>query len=115
MVENPVGTSPGILLRDPVLLIALPGVPPEFQAMLAKGLEQLALGEETIYTHVLEFDKPEVMLQQAVIETLERFPQVKIGSYPQWQREHRATELRFRSKDLKQLQQAVSFLREHCR
>lgn len=115
LIENPVGVAPGFILRKPVFILALQGVPAEFRATFENALKLLDFSEAPEQSRNLLFRLSEAALQETVIKTLQRFPNVKIGSYPKWEEKYLATEIRLRSRDLQELEDAVAFLAEEIK
>ncbi|MFQ5796983.1 MAG: competence/damage-inducible protein A [Candidatus Bipolaricaulia bacterium] len=116
-VRNPVGVAPGFIVRDPLLIVVLPGIPAEFRPTFQAAVERLDLPEAPYHTERMTFELPESLLRRPIERTLEQFPNVKIGSYPR-QRSQKgkgkrwAVEIRFRTSDPEMLEQAAAFLRE---
>lgn len=69
-------------------------------------------GEVQERSRSLVFPLPEAALRETVERTLRKFPGVKIGSYPKWEEKYLTTEIRFRSKNPKELEQAVACFQE---
>jgi molybdenum cofactor synthesis domain-containing protein len=77
-VDGGCGTDEG------ATIVVLPGVPGEFRALLARAVEpQLLAGRRQVPTVVeVEHHLPESALNLTFEALLERFPDVKLGSYP---------------------------------
>jgi molybdenum cofactor synthesis domain-containing protein len=86
------GWAPGVAVDvdggsdDPAgaTVLILPGVPSEFRAIVEQVVEpQLLAGRNPVPTVVeITHDFPESALNLTFVDVLERFPDVKLGSYP---------------------------------
>ncbi len=86
-IPNPVGTAPGILVeRGNTLIIALPGVPREMQAMFEEYVEEILknkaprIERAEAWIHVEGI--PESSLAPIIDKVLRRYPRVYIKSHP---------------------------------
>jgi len=91
LVERSDGWAPGVLVdveggvdAGGVTVAILPGVPSEFAALLTEAVapEVLAGRNPTPYVTELAHGYPESVLNLAFVEVMERYPDVKLGSYP---------------------------------
>ena len=97
VLENPVGAAPGYVLREgDRMVVVLPGVPAELQAIFEKGIAGKLLPRLPGGGMVIEVDieMPEAQFALALTDVAERYADVEIGSYPHFG-ERRVT-LRFR-------------------
>ncbi len=105
MVGNPVTAAPGFIADN---MIVLPGIPDLVRAMFP-SLEGRLAGErafkEELFTGYFESQIAELLE-----ETQKRFPEVKIGSYPEMDREDYRVRLVLRSRDREELDQARTYL-----
>jgi molybdenum cofactor synthesis domain-containing protein len=86
------GWAPGVAVDvdggcahdDGASVVVLPGVPSEFRAIVEEVVEpQLLAGRNVIPTVVeIEHGFPESALNLTFVDVLERYPDVKLGSYP---------------------------------
>ncbi len=86
-IPNPVGTAPGILVeRGNTLIIALPGVPREMQAMFEEYVEEILKNKapriERVEAWIHVEDIPESTLAPIIDKVLRRYPRVYIKSHP---------------------------------
>jgi len=91
LVERSGGWAPGVLVdveggvdAGGVTVAILPGVPSEFAALLTEAVapQVLAGRNPTPYVAELTHRYPESVLNLAFVEVMERYPDVKLGSYP---------------------------------
>jgi nicotinamide-nucleotide amidase len=70
--------------EDGATIVVLPGVPSEFRALLERAVEPLLLAgrREPPAVTEIEHTLPESALNLTFVALLERFPDVKLGSYP---------------------------------
>ncbi|MHC1602012.1 MAG: competence/damage-inducible protein A [Methermicoccaceae archaeon] len=102
---NPVGSAPGCLIeRDDRKLFVLPGVPAEMKAMFDCLL--LHLHGSPPHIGWVVSTKPETSIAHVLKQALERFPTLKIGSYP---REGKVR-IKLTSPDSDVLDKAISWL-----
>lgn len=86
-IPNPVGTAPGILVeKNDTLIIALPGVPKEMQAMFDETVEKI-LCKKMPRIHRVERwlhveGIPESSLAPIIESILKKYPKVYIKSHP---------------------------------
>jgi molybdenum cofactor synthesis domain-containing protein len=69
---------------DGVTIVILPGVPSEFRALIEHAVEPAVLQGRNVVPAVTEIEHalPESALNLAFVELMERWPAVKLGSYP---------------------------------
>ncbi len=69
---------------DGVTVVILPGVPSAFRRLVTRVVEPELLAERNPVPAVVELTHPfpESVLNATFVELLERFPQVRLGSYP---------------------------------
>ena len=97
VLENPVGAAPGYVLREgDRMVVVLPGVPAELQAIFEKGIAGKLVPRSTTGGTAIEVDveMPEAQFALALTDVAQRYADVEIGSYPHFG-ERRVT-LRFR-------------------
>lgn len=97
VLENPVGAAPGYVLREgDRVIVVLPGVPAELQAIFEKGIAGKLVPPSTTGGTAIEVDvqMPEAVFALALKDVADRYADVEIGSYPHFG-ERRVT-LRFR-------------------
>jgi molybdopterin-biosynthesis enzyme MoeA-like protein len=90
-VERSGGWAPGVLVdveggvdAGGVTVAILPGVPSEFAALLTEAVAPAVLADRNPTPYVTELTHrfPESVLNLAFVEVMERYPDVKLGSYP---------------------------------
>lgn len=82
-IKNDVGLAPGLLCKvGNTLLVVLPGVPKELQAMFAKVAEEYVKSDEVLLCEEIKAVGLETDLSQHYEELMKRFPGVRVGSYP---------------------------------
>ena len=91
LVERSGGWAPGVLVdveggvdAGGVTVAILPGVPSEFAALLTEAVAPAVLAgrNPTPYVTELTHRYPESVLNLAFVEVMDRYPDVKLGSYP---------------------------------
>jgi molybdenum cofactor synthesis domain-containing protein len=91
LLERPGGWAPGVLVdvdggldADGATVVILPGVPSEFEALLTEAVVPALVEGRNPHPHVTELTHhyPESVLNLAFVEVMERYPDVKLGSYP---------------------------------
>lgn len=91
LLERDGGWSPGVAVdidggidHGGATVVVLPGVPTEFEALLDHAVVPRLVAGRNPRPHVRELTHtyPESALNLAFAEVLERFPAVKLGSYP---------------------------------
>lgn len=91
LLERPGGWAPGVVVdvdggsdAAGVTVVILPGVPSEFEALLAEAVVPALVAGRNPTPHVSELTHryPESVLNLAFVEVLEHYPDVKLGSYP---------------------------------
>lgn len=91
LVERDGGWAPGVLVdvdggvdAGGVTVAILPGVPTEFAALLTEAVAPAVLAgrNPTPFVAELTHRYPESVLNLAFVEVMERYPEVKLGSYP---------------------------------
>jgi molybdenum cofactor synthesis domain-containing protein len=91
LVERSGGWAPGVLVdveggvdAGGVTVAILPGVPSEFAALLTEAVAPAVLADRNPTPYVTELTHrfPESVLNLAFVEVMERYPDVKLGSYP---------------------------------
>jgi len=65
-------------------VVVLPGVPAEFRALLGEAVERMLLADRNPVPHVVELTHafPESLLNEAFVAMQDRYPDVRLGSYP---------------------------------
>ncbi len=85
------GWAPGVVVDvdggvddGGVSIVVLPGVPAEFRAIVGQVVEPVLLADRNPVPAVAEIEHgfPESALNLTFVEVQERFPHVKLGSYP---------------------------------
>ncbi len=91
LLQREGGWSPGVAVdvdggvdAGGVTVVVLPGVPTEFEALLDDVVVPRLVAGRNPHPHVRELTHsyPESALNLAFAEVLERYPEVKLGSYP---------------------------------
>ena len=91
LLDRPGGWAPGVLVdvdggvdAGGVTVVVLPGVPSEFEALLAEAVVPHLIAGRNLAPHVVELTHgyPESVLNLAFVAMLGTHPQVKLGSYP---------------------------------
>jgi len=91
LLERPGGWAPGVVVdvdggsdEAGVTVVILPGVPSEFEALLSEAVVPALVEGRNPHPHVAELthDYPESVLNLTFVDVLERYPAVKLGSYP---------------------------------
>ena len=91
LVERSGGWAPGVLVdveggvdAGGVTVAILPGVPSEFAALLTEAVVPEVVAGRNPTPHVAELPHryPESVLNLAFVEVMDRYPGVKLGSYP---------------------------------
>lgn len=90
---NPVGTAPGVLLRKKsVVVISLPGVPPEMKAVFEESVVPLlkeAVGKATFFEASIEaMAVMESEIASTLGKVMQNNPYVYIKSHPKIKKEH---------------------------
>jgi len=85
-LHNPVGTAPGIMVRyDDKLIIALPGVPREMEAIFEESIEKILLNKSKkrlIEKSMVIRGVPESSLAPIISEAMKRYFPLYIKSHP---------------------------------
>ncbi len=84
-LENPVGTAPGIMIKEKgSLIVSLPGVPEEMKAIFNEIRKELGslVKEKVAETELLILGVPESSLAPILEELIERFPGLYVKSHP---------------------------------
>lgn len=92
LLERTGGWAPGVVVDVDggsdddagVTVVILPGVPSEFEALLTDAVVPALVAGRNANPHVAELTHgyPESVLNLAFVEVMERYPDVKLGSYP---------------------------------
>jgi molybdenum cofactor synthesis domain-containing protein len=104
VIDNPVGAAPGFIINK---LIILPGVPAEMEAMFDL-VEDRFLGDAPVVKWII-LPRYEVELADLLRDASERFPDVKIGSYPQWGKK---LKIRLSSMESKRLDEVLIYFKK---
>ncbi len=104
VIDNPVGAAPGFIVDR---LIVLPGVPEEMEAMFNSIADRFL--DDAPVVKWITLPRYEVELADLLREAAERFPDVKIGSYPQWGEK---VKIRLSASDAAKIEEVIAYFRK---
>ena len=105
-LANPLGGAPGFVLEN---VYVLPGLPSEMEAMFASIEEEFRRGSP-IQAWRRVYRTYESVIATTLSETLERWPNVLVGSYPSFSTEGSTVEVVLKSSDADALAEASAWL-----
>jgi molybdenum cofactor synthesis domain-containing protein len=105
-LANPLGGAPGFALEN---VYVLPGLPSEMEAMFASIEEEFRRGSP-IQAWRRVYRTYESAIAATLAETLERWPNVLVGSYPSFSTEGSTVEVVLKSSDADALAEASAWL-----
>jgi molybdenum cofactor synthesis domain-containing protein len=105
-LENPHGGAPGFRIEN---VWALPGLPPEMEAMFDKYADELR-GEMPIAAWRRAYRARESEIVQILTGATVRWPKVRIGSYPRFLPDGPEVEVVLKSSDAGALAEAVAWI-----
>ena len=108
LIDNPISIAPGFRV-DNVFVLA--GVP-EIAAAMLDSLESMITGGPPVLSRVLDVPLPESAFADALAAIADRFPAVRIGSYPYYRDGRAGAEIVLRGHDRKALEGAVAAVEE---
>ena len=104
VIDNPVGAAPGFIVDN---IVVLPGVPAEMEAMFDLIVDRFTGKAPDV--RWLTLPKYEVEVADILSEASRLFPDVKIGSYPQWGEK---LKIRLSSMNPKRLDEVLEYFRK---
>jgi molybdenum cofactor synthesis domain-containing protein len=105
-LANPLGGAPGFAIEN---VFALPGLPPEMEAMFLAIEEEFRRGSP-IAAWRRVYETGESTIAHALVEATERWPSVLVGSYPTFTAAGSRVEVVLKSSDADALAAASSWL-----
>lgn len=103
LVPNPVSAAPGFVIGN---VHVMAGVPKIMQAMMDHIAPSLA-GGDVVLSETVSFDKPESEMAGILAELQDKYPDVEIGSYPNYRDGKPSLNVVLRSTDAGKLGVAV--------
>jgi molybdenum cofactor synthesis domain-containing protein len=107
-LENPLGGAPGFVIEN---VYVLPGLPAEMRAMFESIEAELAAGPP-IDSWRRTYSTRESDIVDVLREAVERFPGLRVGSYPTFEPSGPRVEVVLKSTDAGQLETAAAFVAE---
>ncbi len=111
LIDNPISIAPGFRVEN---VFVLAGVP-EIAAAMLDSLEPMITGGPPVLSRVLDVPLPESAFADALTAIADRFPGVRIGSYPYYRAGRAGAEIVLRARDEALLEAAVAAVREAAR
>jgi molybdenum cofactor synthesis domain-containing protein len=105
-LENPLGGAPGFVVEN---VYVLPGLPSEMEAMFDAIAEEFRLANP-IGSWRRVYRTRESVIASALLETVERWPGVLVGSYPRFDADGPTVEVVVKSRDAGKLAAASGWL-----
>ena len=103
---NPLGGAPGFVVGN---VYVLPGLPSEMEAMFESIEEEFRRGSP-IQAWRREYRTYESIIAETLAETVERWPNILVGSYPSFSSEGSTVEVVLKSSDADALAAAAAWL-----
>lgn len=108
LIPNPVSAAPGFIIGN---VHVMAGVPKIMQAMMDHIAHGLA-GGDVMLSETVTFDMPESEMAGTLAELQEKYPDVEIGSYPNYRDGKPSLNVVLRSTDAERLAAVTGELRE---
>ena len=105
-LANPLGGAPGFVLEN---VYVLPGLPTEMEAMYETVEEELRSGPP-IRSWRRTYQTTESQIVSILTQALEKYPQIRVGSYPSFGAEGPHVEVVLKSNDSDALEAAAAWL-----
>ncbi len=108
LIDNPISIAPGFRVEN---VFVLAGVP-EIAAAMLDSLEPMITGGPPLLSRVLDVPLPESAFADALAAIADRFPAVRIGSYPYYRDGRAGAEIVLRAREESLLEEVAAAVRE---